>query len=73
MLHILIAFLGNIRNPMSQDPNTTPAVIETPLMPGLQQLELGLAYRLWPLHHPQSHAIPQRGFNMTVGLMQTPQ
>ena len=28
------------------------------------------AWELWPLPHPQSHAIPQRGFNMTVGLKQ---
>ena len=62
MLHILIAFLGNIRNPMSQDPNTTPTVIETPLIPGPWQLDLGLALEfLCPFTHPRPIPSPKGG------------
>ena len=42
-------------------------------MPGPRQLESDLAWELWLLPYPQSHAIPQRGVNITVGLVQTPQ
>ena len=36
-LSALLPYVGE------QDPNTTPTVIQTPLMPGPWQLELGLA------------------------------